>query len=190
VFLNIDKGLASVQRKIFSIEINSWLDLVQAVEFLETGKHPFKSIVLDSLNELQKLSMTNVVSTYRDVRRSYNTLPGIGDYGKMMADVDATVRWLRSLPYNKLFIAQVAERKFDTDPVQPQLTGKVTARDFCRMMDIVGYLDKKDSSEGAKTRVMTFDAVNYVCKDRSGRLPQQVENPTYDQLMKYWKTPV
>jgi hypothetical protein len=83
-------------------------------------------------------------------------------------------------------IAQVASREFETDPVQPQFIGKSTARNLSRMMDIIGYLDKRDSSEGAKTRLMIFDAVNYVTKDRSGKLPQQVENPTYDQLLRHW----
>jgi hypothetical protein len=56
------------------------------------------------------------------------------------------------------------------------------------MVDIVGYLDKRESSEGGKpkTRVMVFDAVNQVTKDRSGKLPQQMDNPTYQQLFSYW----
>lgn len=186
VFLNIDKGLASVKKKVYSFEIESWPDLITAAEYLEQGNHPFKTIVLDSMNELQNISMVNVVGTYRDVRRSYNTLPGIGDYGKMLDDVDKMIRYLRSLPYNVIFIAQVAERKFDTDQVQPQLVGKASARNICRMMDVVAYLDKKDSSEGNKIRYMVFDAVNYVTKDRSGLLPQQMDNPTYDALARYW----
>ena len=35
-------------------------------------------------------------------------------------------------------------------------------------------------------RIMTFDAVNYVTKDRSDALPQMVENPTYDKLLSFW----
>jgi hypothetical protein len=186
VYLDIDKGMSSITREVFRINIDTWEDLADSVEFLQNETHPFKTIVLDSLNELQYLSMRSVVSKFPTIHRSYDSLPSISDYGKMLDDVDKMVRWIKSIPLNVVMIAQVAERKYETDPVQPQLIGKATARNQSRMMDIVGYLDKRDSQEGAKTRVMVFDAVNYVTKDRSGHLPQQVENPTYQQLLGFW----
>jgi len=185
-FLDIDKGMSSITREVHSFDINYWEDLLEAAEFLTMDKHPFKTVVLDSLNELQYLSMKHVVKTYPSVRRSYDSLPGVSDYGKMLADVDAAVRYIRAIPLNVILIAQVANREFETDPVQPQLTGKATARNISRMMDVVGYLDKREATEGAKLRVMIFDATNYVTKDRSGKLPQMVENPTYEKLLKYW----
>ena len=191
VFLDIDKGMASIDKEVHRINIDTWDDLVDAVDFLmNTDEHPFKTIVLDSLNELQYLSMRSVVDKFPSIHRSYDSLPSISDYGKMLDDFDKMVRWIKSIPLNVVMIAQVAERKYETDPVQPQFIGKSTARNQSRMMDIVGYLDKKDSAEGAKTRVMVFDAVNYVTKDRSGKLPQKVDFPTkssgYDILLKYW----
>lgn len=189
VFLDIDKGMASVQREVHRFEINSWEDLSNATMFLATEPHPFQTVILDSLNELQYLSMRNVISTFTTVRRSYESLPSISDYGKMLDDFDKVVRYTKALKLNVVFIAQVAPREFETDPVQPQFIGKSTARNLSRMMDVIGYLDKKDSTEGAKIRYMVFDAVNYVTKDRSGKLPQQIENPTYDQLAKFWTAP-
>ena len=187
VFLDIDKGMSSVKREVHRIEINCWEDLVESLTFLSVEQHPFQTVVLDSLNELQYLTMRNVISSYPGIRRSYESLPSVSDYGKMLDDFDARVRDLKALPLNIIFIAQVAPRAYETDPVQPQFTGKSTARNLSRMMDIVGYLDKRESSEGHKTRLMVFDAVNYVTKDRSDLLPQSVENPTYETLMKFWK---
>lgn len=186
VFLDIDKGMASVNREVHRIQIDSWDELVDATDFLANESHPFKTVVLDSLNELQYLSMKNVVQSFPSIRRSYESLPSISDYGKMLDDFDKIVRFIKSIDANIVMIAQVAAREFETDPVQPQFIGKSTARNLSRMMDVIGYLDKRDSSEGAKTRLMIFDAVNYVTKDRSGKLPQQVENPTYDQLLRHW----
>ena len=185
-FLDIDKGMASIKKEVYRFRIDYWEDLLEATDFLANERHPFKTVVMDSLNELQYLSMRNVISTYKSIRRAYDSLPGIGDYGKMIDDVEKMVRFIRSFPMNVVFISQVAERKYETDPVQPQLTGKTSARNFSRMMDVVGYLDKKDSAEGAKTRIMVFDAVNYVTKDRSATLPVMVENPTYETLLKFW----
>lgn len=186
VFLDIDKGMASVHREVHRFQIDVWEDLVDSVDFLANESHPFKTVVVDSLNELQYLSMRNVIQGFPSIRRSYDSLPSISDYGKMLDDFDKMVRFIKSLECNVVFISQVAAREYDTDPVQPQFIGKSTARNLARMVDIVGYLDKKDSSEGAKIRYMTFDAVNYITKDRSDSLPQQVENPTYDSLLKYW----
>jgi hypothetical protein len=189
VFLDLDKGMASIRREVHRFPINTWEDLSEVCGMLRDQPHPFKTVVLDSLNELQKLAMRNVVETYTSVRRSYDNLPGIGDYGKMLADADGVIRFLRALPLNIVLITQVANRVFETDPVQPQLTGKNSARDLCRMVDIVGFIDKTDSEGGGpKTRVLTFEGVNYVTKDRSGVLPSKVEHPTYEVLRKYWDT--
>jgi hypothetical protein len=130
--------------------------------------------------------MGNVVDSYPTIRRSYDSLPSISDYGKMLDDFDKMLRFLKSLDMNVVFIAQVAERQNDTDPALPQLIGKSSARNLARMMDVIGFLDKRESSEGAKKRFMVFDAVNFVTKDRSDLLPQQVEDPTYDKLLKFW----
>lgn len=186
IFLDIDKGMASVKREVHRIEINSWEDLMESIDFLSHETHPFETVVLDSLNELQYLTMRNVLSSFPTIRRSYDSLPSVSDYGKMLDDFDARVRDLKALPLNIVLIAQVAPRAYETDPVQPQFTGKSTARNLSRMMDIIGYLDKRESSEGPKMRIMTFDAVNYVTKDRSDVLPQMVENPTYDKLLSFW----
>jgi hypothetical protein len=185
VFLDLDKGMASVKKQVHRVEINYWEDLTEAVDMLANEEHPFKTVVLDSLNELQHLTMRNVVKSFPGIRRSYDSLPAMSDYGKMLSDFDNMVRYIRSLALNVVLIAQVAPREYETDPVQPQFTGKATARNLSRMMDVVGFLDKREA-EGAKTRVMIFDAVNYVTKDRSGNLPQSVENPTYSKLLPFW----
>jgi len=187
VFLDIDKGMASVRREVHRFPISTWEDLTEAVDLIANYEHPFRTVVVDSLNELQKLTMRNIVSTYTSIRRAYDNLPSLSDYGKMLDDYDKMVRFIRALPMNVVFVAQVAAREYETDPVQPQLTGKQSARDLCRMMDVVGYLDKADSEGGgAKTRIMTFDAVNFVTKDRSGVLPGRVDNPSHEVLLKNW----
>lgn len=183
-FLDLDKGMASVKRHVYRFSIEYWEDLIEAIDYLSAHATPFKTIVLDSLNELQALSLRHIVRAYQ-VRRPYESMPSQSDYGKMLDDFDLVVRDIRAIRKNIVFIAQVAPRTYETDPVQPQFTGKATARNISRMMDIVGYLDKRES-EGAKKRVMVFDAVNYVTKDRSGVLPQAIEDPTYEALNRFW----
>jgi len=186
LFLDIDRGLASVRHKISRIQISNWEDLQNAYAFLSSTENTFQTVVIDSLNELQKIAMAHVVGSFTGVRRSYDSLPSQSDYGKMLDDFDKFVRAIRSLPMHVVLISNVAGKEFETDIVQPQLTGKSTSRNICRMMDIVGYLFKADSSEPAKPRVMVFDEVNFVTKDRSGVLPPTITDPTFDHLYEVW----
>lgn len=187
VFLDIDKGMDSVDNPgIARIPIDSWEDLQGAYEFLAYSKHPFRSVVVDSLNEIQHLSMGHVVDTYTSIRRSYDSLPGQSDYGKMLYDVDTMIRYVRALPMNVVLIAQLANREYETDPYQPYLVGKNTAKTLTQLMGVIGYIFKMESQEIRKPNAMIFDGSAYVTKDRSGRLPGQVTQPTYQILRNYW----
>lgn len=186
LFLDAEDGMASVRNPVTRIEIDEWGDVFDVFEWLATAEHNFKTVVLDSLNELQKLALRYTVRAFPTIHRSYDSLPSQSDYGKMLDDFDKFVRAFKSLPMNVVYIAQVQSRQFDTDLVMPQLVGKNSARDVCRMMDVVGYLYKVPGDESQQLRAMAFDAVDFVTKDRAGFLPAVVENPTYDTLYKYW----
>jgi hypothetical protein len=190
IFLDIDKGMASIKRKVHRVSIDSWAMLDNAVLFLEKTKHPFKTVVIDSLNELQSLTMRNIVTAFPQIRRAYTDLPSQSDYGKMLDDADKMIRRLKGLSINVVFICNVAPQEYETDVVQPQLVGKHSARTLSRMMDVIGYLYKTEGGnpqEGGKQRIMVFDASRYVTKDRSGVLPPTVQDPTYKLLFAYWR---
>ena len=153
-----------------------------------SNDHPkdYSTIVLDSLNEMQYLAMSSTLENYPKIRRSYGSLPGESDYGKMLFDFDNMIRFYKSLPYHILLIAQSNTQQRDTDIVMPQLTGKNTARNIMRMMDVIGYLHKSDDS---KVRVMSFDVSDHVTKDRSGQLPAKLQRPTFRAMSTFWGAP-
>lgn len=190
VFLDIDKGMASVSRKVYRIPISTWDQLEQAERFLAHEEHPFKTVVVDSLNELQWLKMRTLLKDFPKIRRAYVDLPSQSDYGKMLDDYEVMVRKLKALSMNIVYICNVSSQQYETDLVQPQLVGKNSARNLARMMDIIGYLYKVESGgedEERKSRIMVFDAVQYVTKDRSDVLPELLTNPTYAGLYEHWK---
>lgn len=197
VFLDIDKGMSSVTKKVSRIPINktasstAWDSFIRAVNFLENRElHNFETVVVDSLNEMQVIAMRDTISKYPQIRRPYDDLASQSDYGKMLDEFDQEIRRVKALPMHVVLIAQVAPRVYETDDVQPQLVGKHTARNVCRMMDIVGYLYKQEGGEQAqakKDRVMVFDAVNHITKDRSDMLPYSVVNPTFSEMYSYWQ---
>ena len=197
VFLDIDKGMSSVTRRVGRIPISrtpettAWDSLLRAIAFLETPDvHNFETVVVDSLNEMQKIAMDHVIDKFPEIRRPYNELASQSDYGKMLDDFDKAARRLKALPMHVVFVCQVAPQQYETDVVQPQLVGKHTSRNIARMMDVIGYLYKQEggeSGEDKKNRVMVFDAVNHVTKDRSAMLPLTIENPTFSELYTYWQ---
>lgn len=193
IFLDADDGMSSITLKVSRIKVNSWSMLQAAYLFIQAGQHPFKTIILDSLNEIQHLAMDNVVINFPGIHRAYNDLASQSDYGKMLDDFDKLIRAFKALPYNVIFISQVAAREYETDPVMPQMTGKNTARNICRMMDVVGYIERIDAGDpNLKPRRMIFDAANHTTKDRSRKLPAFVDlkNPDtgYQELLRYWKS--
>ena len=192
VFLDIDKGMASISKEVNRNPIDNWDLLEQAERFLAREEHPFKTVVIDSLNELQWLKMRTILKDFPKIRRAYVDLPSQSDYGKMLDDYEVMVRKLKALSMNVVYICNVTSQQYETDLIQPQLVGKHSARNLARMMDIIGYLYKVESGGGGddeehKSRIMVFDAVQYVTKDRSDVLPELLTNPTYAGLYGYWK---
>lgn len=190
VFLNADDGLASVRLPVADIPISDWNTLYEVTEYLVEGNHPYQTIVVDSLNEIQHLCMQHILHNFPMVKRSYNSLPGVSDYGMMLKDVDDWVRLLKSLPLNVVFLTQVQPRQFDTDPVQPQLIGKNTASNISRMMDLIGYIFTEEGDDSEPKRYIAFNLPNYVTKDRSGALPPvfkiQHRDKAFEELCSFW----
>jgi hypothetical protein len=194
VFLDIDDGMASVTPgKAARWFISTWAEMYEKVALLlstHPDDIPYDTIVIDNLNELQSLAMKHIVTAFPTVKRAYGSQPGMSDYGMMMNIVDDMVRGLKSLEKRVIFLAQVKPREFETDLVMPQMVGKNTSQNICRMMDVIGYLFKADV-EGRSVRQIAFDASNYVTKDRSGRLPPIVEirhkDSGYEDISQHWK---
>jgi hypothetical protein len=190
IFLDLDQGMASVHREVARVSISNWAELQNAYLFLAYAKHDFKTVVVDSLNETQWQAMADTIDKYPNVRRSYGDLASMSDYGKALSDFDKFVRYMRSLPFNVVFLAQLAKRESEEEMFQPQFTGKATAQNVCRMMDLVGFIYKGDSVDANKPRVITFDDSKFMAKDRSGKLPSQIQgtfpHPNYDDLAQYW----
>jgi phage nucleotide-binding protein len=195
VFFDLDDGMASVNPKLNVVrwKIESWEEMFERVAFLveNEGALPYKTIVIDNINEMQTLIMSYILRAYPQIKRPYKGMAGQSDYGMMLSEFDKMMRVLKAMDLIVVFLAQVRPREYETDPVQPQMVGKNTSPSVSRMMDIIGFLFKADSGEGKSTRQIAFDAPNYVTKDRSGKLPSIVEildkDAGYQDIAKHWR---
>lgn len=138
---------------------------------------PFKTIVIDSINELQVLVLKNLLGKYQATRQ-YDDQPTMADYGKLARDMQNTVRWFIQLPYHVVFTAVAVEAKYEDDKISPAFIGQKTGPDIQRMMDIVGYCHtvQKKKDDPVQHVVGFEDTPRYVAKDRTGRLGTVIAN--------------
>jgi hypothetical protein len=188
IFLDIEGGMRTVLgmgKKILRYPKDpktDVTDLAQVREFykrvreLKPGEAPFKTIVIDSMNELQVLILKNLLTKF-DANRQYEDQPTMSDYGKLARDMQSIVRIFIQLPFHVIFTAISTEREYPEDQVSPQFIGKKTGPDIQRMMDEIGYCHVVQRKEGPIEHVVGFESTpGYVAKDRTGKLGSVIPN--------------
>ena len=188
IFADIDKGMSSVTEIVDRVEVDEFKQLEALHQFLRDGEHEYQTVVIDTLNEMQRIAMHATVQDFPSIRRSYENLPSMSDYGKMLHDMVELTRNFIALPMRVILLGQVGTRQFDTDVMQPQLIGKNTSREICRKMDIIGYIYKSTQEEVAnnkKVSEIAFDVAQYVVKDRSYKLPAILLDPDFNKINSY-----
>lgn len=147
--------------------------------WLNSGQHPFASVVWDSLTEIQKRCLDQIVGINQ---------PKIQDWGELLRNMERLVRDFRDLTMhpikplqNVTFITTTLID--DTGIRRPNIQGalRLTLPQF---VDVVGFLEVKQAQDGSLVRgLMTQPYPGYVAKDRTGRLGGYVWNPNIQQMM-------
>jgi AAA domain len=194
IFLDLEDGMRSVlplNKKILRYPKDSSVPVTElkqvksffdAIKKIPPSKAPFKTIVVDSLNELQVLVMKNVLSTI-DTNRIYEDQPTQGDYGKLARDMQSIVRDFIQLPYNVVFTAAATDREYQDDKVFPKFVGRQTGPDLRRIIEQIGYCFTQQKSKDAPVEHMVGfgDCPSYSAKDRTGKLSSPIRN-TYTRM--------
>jgi len=163
--------------------IRDYTVMVRAVDWLASGQHPFESVVVDSISEVQK-KLKDQVSASGDMDQR--------KWGEMLTHMEALIRRLRDLtehPTNPLtaivITAMTEERGGKWRPyVQGQL--RTTLPYF---IDIVGYMfvqalpspDPSQPSPGSVRRLLTRPSPQFEAGERvQGRLPEYIDGVYMD----------
>lgn len=185
LFINIEGGLLSVAGRgdIDAVEIASPED-IDRITYAVLTKHPdfaqYKTIIVDSLTELQTVSLTTVVQAAmlkapgRD--RTVDDIE-IGDYGKSSTQMRRLIGALRNAPVHVIFTG-LAKREYPkgADPkmtqptaVGPSLTSKL-ADHAMGAMDMVWYmyLDAEDNQR----KILTQSYNQFRAKTRGPRFAE------------------
>jgi hypothetical protein len=131
---------------------------------LKTSDHGFKTLVVDSGTELQKV--------YLDSITKGKDMPSLNDYGKLRNETRKSIRFLRDLPMNLIYITLSQDEKdeeFGGIIRKPSLTGKMP-EEFCGYMNIVLYLGVKEVDGDLKRYCITQPTERIYAKDHTWKL--------------------
>lgn len=191
LLIDVEGGTMSLRHTypdVQVVRVQSWDDMQRVYDALYSGQHDYKTVVLDSLTEIQKFSMYNIMRALLKKEPDRDPdIPGMREWGKNIEQIRRLVRAFRDLPMHTIFTALVAidkDAKTGVAQARPSLSGKLSA-EVGGFVDIVGYVYTK-VVDGEITRAMLTQGTDrHIAKDRSGKLPQVLEFPTMEKIYEY-----
>jgi len=202
-----DRGTISIkaQPDTYVMEVTSWDEIEEVYWYLQSGNHPFKSVALDTVTQLQDLAIAKISGDDGGVmslsRRGWGEVAGL---------MRTWILNYRDLPLHKGFICQDRITGDDSDEMEmitPEVGPAVSpsvAKTLTAAVDVVGHtfirekvVVVKTKQGGTKEKVVTEYCMRvgpharYLTKIRREHidkpLPQVVVNPTFDKIIKLMK---
>lgn len=132
------------------VPIREWAPVGQVMQVLESGNHPFDTVIIDSFTEVQKVLKDTI-------RGGIENHWGMQQWGKLLDLADDAVRRLRNLtwptspkPINFVLITGTDR---ETLPAKPLLQGSLR-KQLPGFFDIVGYIYVVPNGSGGQDRLL------------------------------------
>ena len=215
LLVNIEGGMLSVadcaglglKEPPDVVDLDSFEGLEDIFWYLAKGDHPYKSVGIDSLSELQMVNLESIV------KKLVGRLSGSGakreslddvwreDYGTSTQQLRRAVRKFRDLPMHVFFSCHetTTSDKDRNETIHPMLTPKLRGA-VMGYMDVIGYMyvetdtgEEEPEENETSRRLLCRPFGKWQAKDRSPgqRLGLVVENPTIpviiDRILKKQK---
>lgn len=192
LFIDIEGGTESLRHSYPAVEtvrITTWKEMQDVYNELHEGRHGYQTVVLDSLTEIQKFNMYNIMHDLAQKRPDLDSdVPGMREWGKNLEQIRRMVRGFRDLEMHTIFTALARTDKDDKTGVRttkPSLSGKM-ADEVAAFLDVVVYYYVKQIGDGPeadfKRLLLTQKTDSQVAKDRTGKLPMVLEQPTMTMI--------
>ena len=183
---NLGKKKPSVD-KIDTVRIQVWEDFNFGYDYL-SGDHPYRSVGLDSLSEMNYLNMSEtLVTALRSDRQHDPDIAEQRDYLRSYAQMRKLVRYFRDLPMHVFFTAgvqSIQDPRTKLPKSWPQLTGKL-AFEIPGLVEILGYLAVVEDGEEIYRCLFTQPTERFEAKDRTegGKLGSAIQDPTLPKIL-------
>lgn len=188
--LNIENGAQSIEHRYPQLEIvdiDSIKELQDVFRELHAKKGAgYKTIIPDNLTEAQSQGMDYILGSERervDFTEFEGATFGNGAWNRSSEQMRKLIRYFRGLPMNVIFVAWAKDYAKEDNKVdmRPSFT-KTFGGEAPGMVNDVYYYYKA----GDDRILLTEATERAVAKDRTGKLPKLIKNPTFTTINKYW----
>jgi hypothetical protein len=179
VFLATEPGLNALE--VFQVPITSWENMLSVCAEIAEGKHNFKTIVIDTIDNAYKLCADYVCAKAK-VEHESDLSYGKG-YALVNNEFQRVLNKLAFLPYGLILISHSQLREVDTRigkinrmvPTLPDKARKIVTG----LVDMILYTDLEQTKDAEGTPVIqrvirTKPHTSYDAGDRTGRLPEML----------------
>ena len=180
LFLATEAGLNNLD--VFQAPIGSWEQLLAACAEIAEGKHPFKTIVLDTVDNAFRMCADYVCARHK-VDHESDLAYGKG-YALVNNEFYRVLNKLALLPYGLFLVSHSQEREFETRTgkvmrIVPTLPDKAR-RTVLGMVDMILFCDLEttpgaDGKVSVRRVMRTKPSAAYEAGDRTGRLPEVID---------------
>ena len=180
LFLSTEPGLNSLE--VFQIPIRSWDELLAACGEIAEGNHPFKTVILDTVDNAYKMCAEHVC---RKFKVEHESDLGFGKgYALTNNEFQRVLNKLAFMPCGLYLISHSQEIEIETRtgkytktvPTLPEKARKIVLG----LVDMVLYCDIEtaagpDNKMAARRVMRTKPSLNYEAGDRTGKLPEVID---------------
>ncbi len=180
VFLATEPGLNHLD--VYQVPINSWEDLLAACNEIADGNHPFKTVIIDTIDNAHRFCVEYICKKHKIAHESDF---GFGKgFSLVSNEFQRVLLKLAFLPYGLMLVShsQVQEletrtgKQTRTIPTLPKKAGKFVLG----LVDMILFGDQEvsqgpDGKPVYRRVLRTKPHPNYEAGDRTGRLPAVID---------------
>lgn len=171
------------------VQVTKFVQLQNVYNALFAGGHGYNTVCIDTLTELQKLNMTDVMKDLvaRDPARN-EYVPDRREWGISSEMVRRLIHAFKNLPVHTIFTAHVKEDEDQSTGIivkRPDLPGKL-ARQVSGFFDLVLYMYAKEVRIEVKDEPKLVEKRLILSKGTSGKITAK---DRFNRLPKIWEVP-
>lgn len=178
-----------------TVRVESWKQVQDVYDELYASNHKYRTVILDSLSEVQKFNMYNVMQNVVEKHEERDVdVPSMREWGINLEQMRKFVRAFRDLKMNTVFTALMKSDKDNKTGLtvkEPLLSGKLS-KEVAAFLDIVVFMYMREMEIGNETKqahlILAQATDTCTAKDRTNKLPQVMVEPTMGEIMKYINT--
>jgi hypothetical protein len=180
LFLATEPGLNHLE--VYQVPVRSWEELISACREIAEGKHTFRTIVIDTIDNAYRFCVDHVL---RKLSIDHESEAAYGKaYALINSEFHRVLTRLAHLPYGLFLISHSQEREVETRtgkltrivPTLPERARQVVLA----LVDLILFADIENTVGADGKRIVrrvlrTKPTPHYEAGDRTGRLPDVLD---------------